>query len=86
MIIHILFSIVIMIFNTITSWLPSVTVLPFGIDDFLITATSIFKGAFLTLPYLTVVWNCFLYILGFEGFMLLLKVFLGSRVPSHNAN
>lgn len=84
MIIHIFFSIIILLFNTIVSWLPSVSALPFGMDSFFVTMVSVFKGSFVTFPYFEVVWNCFTYILGFEVFMIVLKIFLGSRVPTNH--
>lgn len=84
MIIHILLSIVIVILNTITSWLPVVTELPFGLDSILQTAVSYFHGAGQTLPYLEVVWSAFLYVAGFELLLLVLKIFLGSRTPHSN--
>jgi len=83
MIINIIFALFVVFFNIITSWLPTVTELPFGLDTTLATAVSYFHGITETVPYLQVVWTCFLYVLGFEILMLVLKLFLGSRTP-HN--
>ena len=85
MIIYYLLQLLIGIGEALTSVFGSVSVLPFGIDSFLSTAVGYFKGAFITLPYLEVVWTCFLWVILFEVSLLVLKVFMGSRVP-HNTN
>jgi len=86
MIIHLILSVVTVFANILTSWLPDVEVLPLGLDPILNTAVGYFNGVTETLPYLNVVWQCFLYILSFEILLLVLKIFLGSRVPTHNIN
>jgi len=68
-------------FNGAFSIMPEIAELPFGLDGIFTTAISIFNGAMNTLPYIAVVWDCFLYLLGFEIFMLVLKMFLGDRAP-----
>jgi len=86
MIIHILLSILIVFFNILTSWLPAVDTLPFGIDTILATAVSYYHGITETIPYLQVVWNCFIFALGFEMALLLLKFILGHRSPGSHIN
>jgi len=84
MIIQLLLRIVITFVNILFSWLPTVESLPLGIDGVLTTASSYFHGAIETVPYLQVVWTCFLYALAFELLLKLLKVFLGHRLPVAN--
>lgn len=67
-------------------WLPRIDSLPFGLDEILSYLVSLFHGAMETLPYLQVVWTCFLWILVFELTMLVVKLILGSRTPTHNIN
>lgn len=86
MILQIFLTILISAINILFFWLPSVTSLPFGLDNILVMASGYFHGAMDTLPYLEVVWTCFLYLLGFELLLVILKFFLGSRAPGHNAN
>jgi len=84
MIIHLLFSIIIMIFNTLVSWLPSVSVLPFGMDSLWISSVGYFKGFMLIFPPLEIVYQAFVFYLGFRLLLIVLKVFLGKRVPHHD--
>jgi len=86
MIIQLLITIVIGMFSVIFGWFPEITTLPYGIDELMVTAVQYFHGAMETLPYLEVVWNSFLIVLGFELAMLILKFILGHRVPSNEIN
>lgn len=86
MIIQLLITIALGFLTILFGWLPSVDSLPFGIDSAFITLVSYFRGAIQTLPYMQVVWNCFLYLLGFEILMVVLKFFLGHRAPGHSTN
>lgn len=79
MIIQLFLQILISLITLLFSWLPDVTILPFGIDTALSYAVQLFHGAMSTLPYLEIVWTCFLYLLGFEILLVILKFFLGSR-------
>ena len=85
MLIQLLLQILISTVNVIFSWLPAVDTLPFGIDSAFISAMMYFNGAIDTLPYLEIVFDSFLYVIGFEVLLLVLKLFLGSRTP-HNVN
>lgn len=86
MLIQIFLQILISIINIIFSWLPLSNTLPLGLDSIFVTASSYFHGAMRTLPYLNIVWTCFLYALSFELLMIVLKLFLGHRSLGHNAN
>jgi len=86
MILQLLLNFVLAVLNAIFSWLPPVIELPFGVDSILVTAVRYFHGAMTTVPYLQVVWTCFLWALAFELLMLVLKIILGSRVPANNVN
>jgi len=86
MIIYYLLQLLIAIGTAFTSVFGSVSVLPFGIDSIVSTAVSYFYGAIDTVPYLEVVWDCFLWIILFEVSLLIGKLILGSRMPTHNIN
>jgi len=69
------------IFGTIFSIFPSVTSLPFSLDAFLITSVGqlyAFIGVFWPLQP---VWDCVLFYVPIKAGLLVLRVFLGSRVP-----
>lgn len=68
--------------NAVFSILPQITELPFGLDSILTTAVQIFNGAMTTIPYLQIVWTCFLWLMGFEIFLYTMKLFMGSRAPA----
>lgn len=86
MLIQLLLTILINAINVLFFWLPSVTTLPFGIDGALTYIVQLYHGAMATLPYLEIVWTCFLYLLGFELLLVIMKVFLGSRAVGKDAN
>lgn len=85
MILQILFFLIFGILGAFGSIMPGYgeipLPLPWGIDSLFVTASNYFHGAMETLPYLQVVWTCFLLALGFELAMLIMKLFLGSRTP-----
>jgi len=83
MIIQLILFIVIQTVNILFSWLPAVDTLPLGLDSVFVSASMAIHGAMDTVPYIVIVWQCFLYALGFEILLKVLKVFLGSRVPAH---
>ena len=86
MILQLIITVIIGIFSVIFGWFPEITELPYGIDSVMVTAVSYFHGAMETLPYLTVVWDSFLIVLGIELALLVGKLFLGHRLPAHNVN
>jgi hypothetical protein len=80
------------IFGTISallSWLPNVDLrsLPVvgnAVFSVLTYAVGTWNAFLSTFPYAILPWHIFLYaILPFEGLMLLLKLVLGHRLPSH---
>jgi len=81
MIITVLITVLVLILGALSSVLPTTATLPFGLDSLLITAVSYFNMIMITVPYLQVVWDCFIYLLIFEGVLQLIKLFLGSRTP-----
>lgn len=86
MLIQLLLQILISLVTILFSWLPDVAILPFGIDAALSYVVELFHGAIETLPYLEIVWTCFLYLIGFEILLVILKFFLGSRHIAKDAN
>jgi len=54
-----------------------------GVASSVRSAVGGFKAVFDTLPYLEVVWVCFVWLLLFEVAMGLLKFFLGSHTPAN---
>jgi len=84
MIINLLINALLLVFGAFFLIFPVVH-LPEVLSTPLTMASSAWYGIFETIPYLEVVWNTFLYILiPFEISMIIIKFFLGHRVPSHH--
>jgi len=85
MIIILLLNLLLLIFGTIFSFLPVVTIssIPYigpGIVSMLDFAVQIWNGFIDTFPYADYAWHIFLLvILPFEALMLVAKFFLGAR-------
>jgi len=92
MIITLLINLLLLIFASLFTLLPEVTIadIPFAgefIRSTLVTAIGIWNGFLETFPYAETAWNMFLYvILPFEILMLIAKFFLGHRLPTNNTN
>jgi len=86
MIIYYIFTFLSGVGGLLLSVLPKVDTLPFGIDAILVTMVGYFHGAMVTIPYLQVVWSCFLWILLFEVLLLVAKFVFGSRLPANHVN
>lgn len=84
MIIFYLLKLLISIGTVLTGFFGRVDILPFGIDSILVTMVGYFKAAIITLPYLEIVFTYFLWVIGFEIALKVLKVILGSRSPAHD--
>lgn len=89
MVIALILNFIADIFATLLSMLGTV-----GLQDipvigdpmytYLNLAVGYVHGAILVLPFMSIVWWCFVYvILPFEFTLLLAKVFFGSRLPAH---
>lgn len=87
MIFQLLFTIVFGLLGVLLFFLPGFgdvpLLLPWGIDSIIVTVASYFRGAIETLPYLSVVLDVLLYALLFEGGLMVMKLFLGSRSPQN---
>ena len=83
MLIYLILKLILSVIGLILLPFPTVTELPLGIDPVLSMAVSWMYGAIATLPYLEIVWQSFLWLLGFELAFLILKLFLGSRTPAN---
>jgi len=80
-----LFSVMIIAGLTIVfGWLPTVTVLPWGIDGYLSTGVGYIKGFSVFFPFINTAINAFLIYMGFRLLLIVLKFVLGSRTPSHD--
>lgn len=86
MITQILFTIIFSILGLFLNWLPLVTELPFGLDNLLQNMVGYYQSAMITVPYLEVVWECFLWIISFEIVLLIAKFAFGNRLPSNSHN
>lgn len=84
MIIKIFISVIVLIITSITSWLPTVEELPWGLDDLWQTSVASFKAFIEVFPPLQIVFSAFLIYLGFRLTLILIKIFVGSRVPHHD--
>jgi hypothetical protein len=81
MITALLISFVIASLSVIFGWLPLVDTLPFGIDAAFTTGFSAWN-AFLEFMWpLQVVWQAMIFYYGFLALLMMLKFFLGSRIP-----
>jgi len=86
MIINLILNVVVLILGAIFSWLPQVTVLPnivgYDIDTALnngIGQMYVFFNAFWPLE---IMFQGFLFLLGYYAIKMVLKFFLGSRAPA----
>lgn len=86
MIIYLFLSILITILNSLFSLFPDVA-LPDGVHNVLSLAVGYWNGFLTIFPFAVLPWHLFLYVvIPFEIALLVLKFFLGSRVPSHHIN
>lgn len=67
----------------IFSALPTVTVLPWGIDEFLVSGMGQFRSLMEFFPPFATVLSAFLVYIGFRLTIILLRFFLGSNTPTH---
>jgi len=72
-----------LLLNLIPDFSVTSGTLPFGTDQLLIYAVSMFKAVAEIFPPFQVVYTAALLYLGFEGIMFILKLILGHRAPSH---
>lgn len=82
MLLQLLLTILINLLNILTSWLPTVTTLPF-IDSYLVSAMGGIHSLIENFPILQDVLTAFLIYLGFKLALLVMKLFMGSRTPTH---
>lgn len=71
-------------FNTLVSWLPTADTLPWGLDDIWTDAIAYFKGFTELFPPMEIVFQAFMIYLGFRLLLIVVKIFVGSRVPHHD--
>jgi len=80
MIVNLIFALVHQIFSILNS-LPTVSVLPFGIDEVLVQAMGSIRALFDELPILLPLFNIGIYYLLFEVSLMVLKMIFGHRAP-----
>lgn len=84
MIIQAIFNVIMNFFKVILGWLPIVTELPFGMDEIFVDAVGMFKSAMALFPPLQVVFTAFMVYLSFRLALIVLRLFIGHRAPSHD--
>lgn len=82
MIISAIIRVVIGVLGAIFAFLPTVTELPWGVDQYLSDGMGYFNRIAEVFPPLGVLMDVFLIYIGFKATLLLVKVFLGSRAPA----
>lgn len=81
MITQFFFTIIITVFDSLTSWLPQVTELPFGLDTILLTAVGWLQSLVIVFWPIEVILSVFLWYLTFRVGLILLKLIMGTRTP-----
>lgn len=84
MITYVILQVLISLVGGLLSWLPTITVLPFGIDGYLSTGIGYFRGLFGVFPFLSTILTVALAYLSFRLVLQGAKVVLGHRAPHHN--
>jgi len=56
--------------------MPSVTQLPYGLDEPLAEFMSVLNNTFVILPFMATIWNCFVIALGFRFALITLVITL----------
>jgi len=83
MIIQLLLQIIISALNVITSFLPKVETLPFGMDYILDSGMQYFRTVMVSIPPLETLLTATMVLFSYKLGMIILKIFLGSRTPKH---
>lgn len=68
-------------FRVMFDWVPDVTTLPFGIDEFMTESVGHFYSLASVFWPLQPIIACFIFYIGFMIVVQITKFFLGSRVP-----
>jgi hypothetical protein len=85
MITQFLFNLIMIVARVIFGWLPAVSVLPLGVDSMLQNMVGIWNSFLISFPYGGIAWHYLLYgVFPLEITLLVLKLFLGHRVPVHH--
>lgn len=82
MIIYFILQFIIVVVGLAFVALPEVLVLPWGLDEFMISGVSGFRSLMEFFPPFGTVLTAFLVFIGFKLSVLLLKFFLGSNTPT----
>jgi len=77
LILNFILSIIAVIFTL--PFFPVITQIPF-VDSYLVSGFGIWNAFMLELPFLQVVWQCFVWYMLFKISLMLIKFFLGHRI------
>jgi len=83
MITYLILSFLVSIVGILFSLFPIIEELPWGVDSFLASGVSTFKAMSTFFPPFETLLSCALIYVSFRMGLLVIKFFLGSRVPSH---
>lgn len=81
MILYLLIQVVIYALSLVFAVFPTVTVLPWGIDDVLANGMGYYRNLMEIFPPLSTVLNAVLIYFGYRLAIIVLRFFLGSRTP-----
>lgn len=84
MIFYFLIKAVLGVLAVLTIWLPVVDQLPWGVDNYLADGVAYYKLIGETIPLLGLMLDLTTLYLAFKLLLIVLKFFLGSRLPVHN--
>lgn len=84
MLIQLLIQIVLSVLDVLFFWLPVADLLPLGSDQAFLTFFGYIRSFVERMWPLQIIYECFLYFAGFMLLMVVLKLFLGHRVPKHD--
>lgn len=86
MIINLLLNVVVLFIGALFSWLPQVTTLPYivdyDIDTALVNGVGQLRTFFEAFWVLGIMFQGFIFLLGYYSIKMVLKFFLGSRSPT----
>lgn len=78
-------SVFVILLTVVFGWLPTVTVLPFNLEGTIYNAVGMIHTLVLFFPPLGTVMTAFAVYVGFRMTLVVMKLILGSRLPTINA-
>lgn len=83
MITYLILRVIILLVGFIFAVFPIITVLPWGVDEFLVSAIGSYRHLAEFFPPLSLLLTLSLLYIGFKLGIIMLRFFLGSRTPSN---